>query len=85
MRQVLALCPLCTAGIGKSLFLYYFIWLLARADEAVTVVYDRRDTMPELYSSGGVRKGALDVLESILENTDTWSVPCAVCIVPLCF
>ena len=69
--------PLCVTGIGKSLFLYYFMWLLARA--GATVVYDRRDTMPVHYSSSRVCQGPLDSFQSMLENSDTWSVPCTLC------
>ena len=58
------------AGIGKSLFLYFFMWQLARS--GMTVIWDRRDMMPVMFSSQGVIKGPLDAFESQLDDPETW-------------
>ena len=46
------------------------MWQLARSGR--TVVWDRRDVMPVMFSSQGVVKGPLEAFESQLEDPETW-------------
>jgi hypothetical protein len=73
MRQLITtlhiFVPWC-AGIGKSLFLYYLLWHLAR--NKATVVYDRRDRMPVMFTADSVYKGALELFEDNLQQPNTW-------------
>jgi hypothetical protein len=58
------------AGIGKSVFLYFLLWHLAR--NRATVVYDRRDRDPVLFSPDGVFEGALELFRGHLQHYNTW-------------
>eukprot|EP00611_Tribonema_gayanum_P012255 TRINITY_DN2288_c0_g1_i1.p1 TRINITY_DN2288_c0_g1~~TRINITY_DN2288_c0_g1_i1.p1 ORF type:complete len:403 (-),score=56.14 TRINITY_DN2288_c0_g1_i1:405-1613(-) len=59
-----------TQGIGKSLFLYYVMWHLARA--GATVVYDRRDMATVLYTPQGVFTGSFEDFDQALDDAATW-------------
>ena len=61
-----------SAGIGKSLFLYYIMWTLARQHK--TVVWDRLDVGPVLFSGQGVMTGPLEAFSKELDDPDTWCV-----------
>ena len=60
------------AGIGKSLFLYFLMWHLARSGK--TIVWDRRDLLPLMFSSQGVLEGPLEAFQSQLKDSETLCV-----------
>lgn len=45
-------------------------WHLARSKW--TVIWDRRNVMPVMFSSQGVVKGPLEAFESQLQDSETW-------------
>ena len=61
------------AGIGKSLFVYYFMWHLARRGEQ-TVVWERKDAGDDrvMFSGGQAFAGSMDCFKSELEEATTW-------------
>ena len=61
------------AGIGKSLFLYYLMWKLAR--EGKKVVWDRLHSTPVMFSKPGVFEGPLEAFYGDLKDPETWWVP----------
>ena len=55
------------------------MWRLARSGK--TVVWDRQDNTPVMFSSQGVMKGPLEAFEAQLEDPETW---CALfCMLPM--
>ena len=50
--------------------MYFLMWHLARSGK--TVVWDRRDNTPLMFSSQGVVEGPLKAFRSQLKDPETW-------------
>lgn len=63
----------CLAGIGKSLFIFYFMWRLAQVG-GQTIVWERRSAEVDRYliSPAGVFGGSMGDFSDVLANKDTW-------------
>ena len=61
------------AGIGKSLFSFYFMWRLAKMG-GQTIVWERKGAEKGRYliSPNGVFGGSMEDFSDVLANMDTW-------------
>ena len=58
-------------GIGKTHFLYFLMWQLARSGR--TVVWDKQDAeLAFMLSPLGVFQGPLRAFDAALNDEDTW-------------